>query len=174
MDDEALTTRFPDLQPGKQPSLANIYGIGSTLVGRRDYDPDTGTYIKTNSLSIFFIPLVAIGAYRVADAPGGGWYCLGKVPLSNFARIASVVAVLAVVGAIGGIWWRVHTESPDYVAGQKLEDADRAAAAGQGGAAARLCREVMDGKSSRTEDAKHKLASLIENPPGEPSEAAAV
>jgi tetratricopeptide (TPR) repeat protein len=174
MDGDALAARFPGLQPGKQPSLGNIYGIGSTLVGRRDFDPETGTYVKTNSLSIFFIPLVAIGAYRVADAPGGGWYCLGKVPLSNFARVASVVAVLVLVGAIGGIWWRVHTESPDYVAGLKLEDADRAAAAGQGGAAARLCREVMDGKSSRTEEAKRKLASLIEDPPGAPSEAAAI
>jgi tetratricopeptide (TPR) repeat protein len=174
MDDQSLTARFPDLEPGRQPTLGNVYGIGSVLVGRRDFDADTGTYVKTNSLAIFFIPLVAIGAYRVADAPGGGWYCLGKVPLSKFARIASVVVVLAIAGAIGGIWWRVHTESPDYVAGQKLEDADRAAAAGQGGLAARLCREVMDGKNSRTDEAKRKLSGLIENPPGAPSEAAAV
>ena len=174
MDDKALTERFPDLQPGRQPSLGNVYGIGSTLVGRRDFDPETGTYVKTNALAVFFIPLFSIGAYRVADAPGGGWYCLGKVPLSRFARIANVVVVLALASAIGGVWWRAHTQSPDYVAGQKLEEADRAAAAGQGGTAAKLCREVLDGKSARTSEAMTKLAGYIENPPGAPAEAAAV
>jgi hypothetical protein len=174
MDDQPLTAKFPDLQPGQKPSLGMTYGIGTSLVGRRDFDAETGTYVTTHCFHLLFVPLFALGAYRVADAPGGGWYCLGKVPLSGFARIWNVVLVLAIIGAAGGIWWTVHTRSPEYVAGQKLKEADQAAAAGQGGQAAKLCREVMDSKTPKAEEAKQKLAGFMANPPGPPSEAAAV
>ena len=174
MSDTPLAAKFPELQPGRSPSLGNFYGIGTRLAGRRDYDPETGSYVTTHCFCVFFIPLIALGAYRVADAPGGGWYCLGKVPLSPFARVGSVAIVLALLATGGGIWWKVHTGSPEYAARQKLKEADQAAAAGQGGVAARLCHEVMDSKTPHAEEGKQKLAGMIENPPGPPSEAAAV
>ena len=175
MSDDPLKDRFPDLQPGKRPgSLSTVNGFGMGLVGRRDDDPETGTYVVTHVFRALFIPILAVGAYRVANAPGGGWYCLGKVPLSAFARAWNAVLVLAVIGAVGGIWWNAHTNSPEYAAGQKLKRADAAAAAGQGGEAARLCREVMDSKTSKVDEGRTKLAGFIENPPGAPTEAAPV
>ncbi|VTR92417.1 hypothetical protein : Uncharacterized protein OS=Cystobacter violaceus Cb vi76 GN=Q664_07235 PE=4 SV=1 [Gemmata massiliana] len=175
MRDDPLKERFPDLQPGKRPgSLSTVNGFGMGLVGRRDDDPETGTYVVTHVFRALFIPILAVGAYRVADAQGGGWYCLGKVPLSPFARVWNVVLALIVVGAIGDIWWNSHTHSPEYLAGQKLKQADEAAAAGHGGEAARLCREVMDSKTSKADEGRTKLAGFIENPPGAPTEAAPV
>ena len=86
----------------------------------------------------------------------------------------NLLVVLGILAGIGGIWWSYHVKSADYLAGQKLKQADEAAVAGKGGEAARLCREVMDGKSGRVEEAKKKLTGFIESPPGPPSEAAAV
>lgn len=172
--DDFLARKFPGLEPGRKPSLGSVNGFGATLVGQRDHDPETGTYVTTQCVSLLFIPVFAIGAYRVAAAPGGGWYCLGKVPLSKFAKRWNFILVLGILAAIGGIWWTTYTKSPEYAAARKLQDADRAAEAGQGGRAARLCREVMDGKTTKAEEAKQKLAGLIENPPGPPSEATEV
>jgi tetratricopeptide (TPR) repeat protein len=172
--EEQLQQKFPDLQIGRKPGLGSFNGLGMTLIGRRDYDHETGTYVATHCFTFLFIPIIALGAYRVADAPTGGWYCLGKVPLSRFARGWNVFLVLAIFGLIGGIWWNHHTGTPEYAAGKKLREADAAAAAGQGGQAARLCREVIDGNTPKAEEAKTKLRGLITDPPGPPSEAAAV
>jgi hypothetical protein len=175
MSDNPLADRFPDLQPGKRPgNLGTVNGFGTRLVGQRDFDPETSTYVATHVFVALLIPIWAIAAYRVANAPGGGWYCLGRVPLSRFARAWNVFLVVAILGGIGGIWWNQHTKSPEYAAGQKLKRADEAAAAGKGGEAARLCREVMDSNTSRVEAARTKLGGFIENPPGAPAEAAAV
>ena len=170
-----LTDRFPNLQPGKRPgNLGSVNGFGTTVIGRRDFDVETGTYVVTHVVTALFIPIWALGAYRVAEAPGGGWYCLGRVPLSRVARGWNVFLVLAILCGVGGIWWNAHTRSPEYVAGQKLKQADKAAAAGNGGESARLYREVMESNTSHSEPARAKLATLIENPPGAPAEAAKV
>jgi len=80
MNDERRR-RFPDMTPiTAPPSLASINGIGTQLNGRRDFDADTGTYVATQTFAVVFVPLIAVGAYRVADAPSGGWYFVGRVP----------------------------------------------------------------------------------------------
>jgi tetratricopeptide (TPR) repeat protein len=171
MDEPSLSERFPGLEVGRKPAINGF----TTLSGRRDYDPDTGTYVITNYFCVLSVPVIALGAYRVADAEGGGWYCLGRVPLHTSAKVCNAALVAAVLAVAGGIWWYVHTHSDEYIARQKLAKADEAAAAGQGGQAAKLCREVMDGKAPKAaEQAKQKLAGFIETPPGAPSEAAAV
>jgi tetratricopeptide (TPR) repeat protein len=175
MSDNPFADRFPELQPGRRPGgLGVVNGFGTRLMGHRDFDAETGTYVVTHVLVLLFIPVCGLGAYRVAQAPGGGWYCLGRVPLSAVWRGWNVFLVLALLAGGVGIWWNQHTKSPEYVAGQKLKRADEAAAAGKGGEAARLCREVMDSKTSRAEEAGTKLAGFIANPPGAPGEAAAV
>ena len=171
MDEHQLRERFPGLEVGRKPVINGL----TTLSGRRDFDPETGTYVITNYICFLSMPVIAIGAYRVADAEGGGWYCLGRVPLHGSAKVCNAALLATVLAVAGGIWWYVHTHSEEYLARQKLARADEAAAAGQGGEAAKLCREVMDGKAPKAaEQAKQKLAGLIESPPGSPSEVAAV
>src|SRR5207244_144824 len=92
-----IFARFPDMQPiTKPPTLTTVNGIGPTLVGRRDYDSATYSYVKTHCFAVLFIPLLALGAYRVCDAPRGGWYFLGKVPLSGFARTWNKLVALLI------------------------------------------------------------------------------
>ncbi|MCA8958910.1 MAG: tetratricopeptide repeat protein [Planctomycetes bacterium] len=98
-----LQRRFPDFQPVRRPpTLYTLNGVGTAVYGRRDADPETHTYIKTVCFCVLFIPLLALRAYRVADAGGGGWFFLGREPLSSFARAANgaILGMLAVGGVV--------------------------------------------------------------------------
>lgn len=55
----------------------------------------TATIAKSVSI---FVPVLALRAYRVADAEHG-WYFIGREPLSGFARMWNVL-VLAAVAAV--------------------------------------------------------------------------
>ena len=87
MDEIDLAERFPEMNPAKRsPALFQWNGIGFALHGQRDRDGETGTYVATHWLTVLWIPLLALGAYRVARAEDG-WYVLGKVPASMPAQI---------------------------------------------------------------------------------------
>src|SRR5687767_13840449 len=81
-----LRKKFPDMTPGvAAPSMFQFNGCGVALYGSRDADEETGTYVATWCLSLVFIPILALRAYRVARAMNGGWYFVGREPLSGFA-----------------------------------------------------------------------------------------
>src|SRR2546425_664214 len=85
---EELRRRFPSLQPVKRaPWLGTVNGFGLSLYGKRDFDKETATYAKTRCLCALFLPLLALGAYRVADAGSRTWFFFGKEPLSLVARL---------------------------------------------------------------------------------------
>src|SRR5262249_8118101 len=148
------------------PHLARVNGIGTALVGGRDHDSETETYVKTLAFTVLFVPILALGAYRVADAQQGGWYFLGKVPLSGFARGCNALVLLLALAVGGWIGWDAYTDTPDYKAAQKLARAERLAAEGQGTQAATLYREVMTGTTPHAEEARERLTQLSAAPPG--------
>jgi hypothetical protein len=175
MSDFNLEEKFPDMRPiHKAPSLGTVNGIGTRLAGRRDYDDETGTYVATHCFSIVYVPVVALSAYRVADAGDGGWYFIGRVPLSRFAKIGNALLVLLVLGVAGFFGWRSYTGTADYKAGQVLAEADRCKERGEGRRAAQLYRQVMTGGTAHAGDARNKLQNLIESPPDDMNEAAGV
>src|SRR5712664_2803769 len=163
---EELQQRFPDLQPiSSPPSLTTVNGIGPTVYGRRDFDPETGTYVKTQVFCVLFIPLFAMKAFRVADAPQG-WYFLGRVPLSALAKAWNILMVLVIAAGIGLGSWAYHTSTPDYKARKKLEEADQLAADGKLEQAAQLYRDVATGPTSHAYTAQDKLLALVDSPAG--------
>lgn len=98
---ELLQENCPDMQPLVfVPSLGTINGVGWMVYGGRDFDSETGTYVKTHVFTIAFIPLFAIAAYRVADAANGGWYFLGTERLSPFARNWNWIFPISIVGIL--------------------------------------------------------------------------
>ncbi len=83
------------------PGLGTLNGFGFSVYGERDRHPN-GTYVKTRFLTALFVPLLPLDAYRVADGEDGGWYFLGKVPLTPlhawWRKLLAVGLVLAVLG----------------------------------------------------------------------------
>jgi hypothetical protein len=70
------------------------------MYGSRDFDEDTGAYVKSACVVILFVPLFVISSYVVNDAQYAGWHILGRVPLSSFARAWNVVVALLLCMAI--------------------------------------------------------------------------
>ncbi len=168
-----LEEKFPDMKPVRSaPSLITSHGVGTTVYGRRDYDADTNTYVKTHCVCFLFVPLLALGAYRVADAPAGGWYFIGRVPLSTLARAWNYLILLVILAGGGALGWHLYTTSADYVAGQKIVEADELAAAGKLTRAAQVLRPIAQGDTSHAYDAQQKLGQLLDTPQAAPAELA--
>lgn len=119
----------------KMPTLSRFNGIGAGFYGRRDPWPD-GSYATTHCVSVLWIPLVPLSAWRVRD-DGGGYQVFAREQLSTFARvmrwavpsaIALAIAVYAVVAFVG---------SPERLARLRWDDALEAAQHGTAEAALR-------------------------------------
>jgi hypothetical protein len=170
-----LSQKFPDLRKTTAPpTLSSTKGMGLHLLGRRDFDEETRSYVATRWFCLLHIPLIAVDAYRVIDGPNGGWFVLGRAPLSGGAKSWNLILLAAILAAVGFGWWHHHVNTPDYLAAQRIEEADKLAAAGKGGEAARIYREEMAKPTRHASDARAKLVGLVEAPPAALAEAAAV
>jgi hypothetical protein len=157
-----LEERFPDLRLiNSPPSLGSINGVGTAVYGGRDHDEETGTYITTQVITILFIPVLALGAYRVADAEEGGWYFIGKEPLSALAKFWNALIVVGIACIVASVMWNSHTSSPEYRAKQNLNHADQLAEQGELAAAADLYREVANSDTKHASDGVDGMKTLI-------------
>jgi len=87
-----------DLLPiSSAPSLSTINGIGFTLYGSTDHDPDTGSYLATYYFVFFFVPIFPICRYRVIPSGSGGYQFLGKAPLRTFDKWHIAISVLGIL-----------------------------------------------------------------------------
>ena len=86
-----------------------LNGCGTRYYGRRDESPD-GSYVTTQWVTLFYIPLVPIASYRVLPVTGGYNYIVSrsrnflvrKVPLcqQQVRNVYMVTApIMAVIGA---------------------------------------------------------------------------
>ncbi|HTL55961.1 MAG TPA: hypothetical protein VL361_09795 [Candidatus Limnocylindrales bacterium] len=159
---DSLRVKFPQLRPlGNTPTLVRINGIGTGMYGKRDFDLETGTYIKTHCLCVLFVPLVALGAYRVADAQSG-WYFIGKGQLSSFAKSWNIgVLVLSLLfGAV--VADHAHRSSAEYLAKQEVRRGNQALQSGNPMEAARIFRAVTLGSTSQAAAARNGLRQAVE------------
>lgn len=109
-----LQARFPRMKPvGSAPPLFRINGCGLSMFGNRGFDSRSGTYLKTYGITLVFVPVLPFASYRVADAPDGGWYFLGREPISGFARMARATMILAVILAVVGVKISADRNSPE-------------------------------------------------------------
>ncbi len=75
---------WKNLKPIKSaPALHTINGVGFTLYGCTDVDPETKSYLATYYFVFFFIPIFPICRYRVISAGDGSYRFLGKAPLTT-------------------------------------------------------------------------------------------
>lgn len=165
-DDELnLSDRFPEMRPvSGVPALWTVNGIGTTMYGERDLDGHTQTYIKTLCLTVLFVPLFCLSAYRVADAEDGGWYFLGKEPLSMLSKIWNALVVFAGVAVVGGIFWSGYVGSAEYQAGQEFDRAEESLEFGEVVTAAEVYRDLGTGTSSYKSKAAQRFVALFDGP----------
>lgn len=157
-----LSARFPDMTPVSGfPPLFTLNGCGVGIYGARDHDPETNSYVKTYCICGVFVPVLALSAYRVIKAPNGGWYVLGKVPLSRVAKFWNTAVVLAVLCGIGLLSLDIHRNQPAQQAQRRLEQADEARERGELVEAARLYREVFQFQTEHSQAAREGLVRIL-------------
>lgn len=156
---------FPDMRPIQSPpSLFTLNGIGLTAYGKRDHEPQTGSHVITHFFAVLFIPIFALGAYRVIRAREGGWYFLGKVPISGAAKAWNVCTICAIVAVIAGVVISAQLSSDEAVAGRKIESARQAEEAGKLSAAAAEYADVATGNTSHVGAAQQGLKRILDSP----------
>ena len=95
--------RMNGLKPIKAaPSLASINGIGATIYGASDRDPETGSYLTTYYFIFLAIPVLPIARYRVIAAGNNSYQFIGKAPLRTFDK-------LHIAGVVIGILWLIFS-----------------------------------------------------------------
>ena len=117
------TLRDPELRAGAErllatpepvkraPTLFRINGCGVGLYGSRDRRAD-GSYIATWCLSLVFVPVLPLAAYRVLDRGGGSYFFVGKVRLGPIARAWQRLVALGLAGMIAWAGVGAYLRSP--------------------------------------------------------------
>jgi len=160
-----LSQKFPRLVPGRcKPTMTRVNGCGFALYGRRDYDDETGSYVSTLCLSLVFVPVLPVRAYRVVDAQHRGWYFLGREPLSMFARLWALLVLLGVAAAIGGGSYVHYTNTPEYRAKAQIANARELVAKGQLAGAAKLFMGLAVANGPEADSATSELTNLLADP----------
>jgi hypothetical protein len=93
----------------KSPILFTLFGIGAAFHGNRDYDSGTKSFVTNHWLTIFFLPIIPLGAYRITDE----YEIHGKAPLPKFLKMArwAIAASILVVAFTAVFTRRTITEA---------------------------------------------------------------
>jgi hypothetical protein len=157
-----LKDRFPSMTPVKSaPSLFRINGFGVAMHGRRDADADTGTYISTWCLTLLFVPILCLRAYRVANAERG-WYFLGREPLSIVAKAWNLFLMLAVAGLVGAGAYTAYTSTAAYKAEHQMALARELVEQGRLGQAATIYQRLASAGADQAQNATAALGELLD------------
>lgn len=159
-----LNQKFPDLRPIKSPpALFRINGCGVGMYGRRDADYETGTYVATWCLSLVFIPVLALRAYRVAGAPDGGWYFVGRERLSGLAKGWNLVLLAGILATVAGVQYAAYTSTPAYQAKREMARAQKMVENGQLSSAAKVYQRLAVAGMDQSDAAAGALGGLLDN-----------
>ncbi|HKC59929.1 MAG TPA: hypothetical protein VKB92_07575, partial [Myxococcales bacterium] len=94
--------------------LGTLNGVGATLLGESERDPD-GTHVATHAVVIFFVvPLLPLGAYLVRKQESGvlrtSWRIFARVPMGPVPWLWSrLVALGALASVLFGAFAAVHS-----------------------------------------------------------------
>lgn len=156
--------RFPRMRPVKSPpAMFRINGCGVALYGSRDQDAETGTYVATWCLALVFIPVLALRAYRVARSPRGGWYFVGREPLSALAKGWNLLVVAGIAAGIAVAQYGNYTSTPAYKAKQQMAAARAQVEKGQLAQAAKTYQGLAVAGGEQADEAGAALGGLLDN-----------
>ncbi|WP_018969002.1 tetratricopeptide repeat protein [Rubritalea marina] len=143
--EETINYQFPNMKLIKSaPSSYTLNGFGLSMHGKRDYNPETGLYIKDHTLTALFLPIFRLKSYVVSDAENGGWHFVGAVPLHSKGRLWNKVAAALILGSILTFSGNSYYNSPEMKAGREISKAEIAATNGKYFEAAQLLADAID------------------------------
>lgn len=112
--DALLGNRRLFLEPlsGSAPVMSTVNGIGTTIYGREEQGAD-GAYVTTLFFVVFFVPVIPLGAYLVADAGGRSYRFYGKAPFGAFTFLWGLLWLVgltsaALFGIVSTLWASQH------------------------------------------------------------------
>jgi cellulose synthase operon protein C len=145
------------------PSLGRYNGVGAGFYGRRDTWSD-GSYATTHCISILWIPVWPLTAWRVLDE-SGGYRVLAREQLSSFARLARWSVLAALVLVIAGYSITSYLADPERLARQRWDAALEVAQRGDPEAAlhqldGELARDLANVDPQRAERAGAEIVRL--------------
>ncbi|MDB5356661.1 MAG: hypothetical protein JWN24_3114 [Phycisphaerales bacterium] len=159
-----LAQKFPQLTPIKSPPpMVRLNGCGTGIYGKRDFDPETNTYVATLCISIVFVPILCIRAFRVAPAQRG-WYFLGREPLSSTARGFNALVLATALIIFGSVRYEAYTSSPAYKAKRQMAEAHKLADGGHLTNAARIYQSLALAGEQQADNAIAEIKSLMDGP----------
>jgi hypothetical protein len=159
-----LRQKFPLMTPvNSTPAMFRLNGCGVALYGSRDHDEETGSYVATWCLALIFVPVLCLRAYRVARSPKGGWYFLGREPLSTFAKGWNLAVIAAILATAGGIQWNAYTSTPAYKARRQMAAAGKLADDGHIAQAAKIYQKLAVARGDQSREATSAVQSLLDH-----------
>ena len=89
-------------------------GIGTTIYGKRDINPEDGSYVVTKWFTLIYFPIIPLGSYRVIKTKknflaGFPEYQMSHAPLNakqivlTYLAWWGIPAALVVVALIGAV-----------------------------------------------------------------------
>ncbi len=101
---ELLKRRRLFIEPLKgAPIMFTYNGIGTSIYGRDEIDPNDATYAKTLFLVFVFVPIFPFGSYVVRDGESSNsWGFMGRLPLGAATYLWQRAIAL---GILGGVAW---------------------------------------------------------------------
>lgn len=89
-------------------------GIGTTIYGKREVNPEDGSYIVTKWFTVIYFPIIPLGSYRAIKVKqnffaGSPKYQMRDAPLSvkqiifTYAVWSSIPAAMVVLVLIGAV-----------------------------------------------------------------------
>ncbi|MDX2109679.1 MAG: hypothetical protein SFY80_05490 [Verrucomicrobiota bacterium] len=154
---------FPEMKPIKRvPSLGTLNGFGAGFYGRRNIDDITGTYVTTHCICAVFLPIIALGAYRVLDTGDRSYRIFGRVPLSRFAKGWNKTLLGLALSFALYIGLSAYTGSAEYRARQEMKTAAAQLEEGHVAKAAEAYRTIYNQYPEQREEAKAGLTAALE------------
>ncbi len=141
------------------PTLFSINGFGFRMVGKRDRDEATNSYVATHFISALYIPLIALGAYRIAETAEGDYF-IGKETLSGLAKFWNLLICASIISVVGAVSLQGYLGGDAYQAKKAMEQADNAMAENRIGEAAFLYKKVFTGHTKYKTRAGESLQRL--------------
>ena len=132
------------------PALFRLNGCGVGLYGRADERPD-GTHVATYFLTLLWVPVLPLAAYRVRKEEGSGWSFFTRERLAGWAKAWQGVAAVAVLGAAAWFGGKAYLESPSRLARVATAEAARLESSGREAEALRAYHEVVGRYGSQTD-----------------------